>query len=66
MFHEWEKACTMRMTTICQTSCEGIVMDSGLVIVITNGIDNLDCIVDVDNPTYILMRNRGLIVATKR
>jgi len=56
----------MRMITICQTSCEGIVMDRGLVIVITNGIDNLDCIVNVNNPTYILMRNRGLIVATKR
>jgi len=63
-FHQWEKTGAMTMTTICQTSRVGIVMDSGLVTDITNGIDNLDCI--VDNPTYIQMRNRGHIEETKR
>jgi len=39
--YEWEKSWSMLMTTICQTSHMGIVMDSGLVTsIVTNGFIN--------------------------
>ncbi len=45
------------MTTICQTSHEGFVIDCGLVTTIINGINSQDSI--LYKPTYIWMMNGG-------
>jgi len=47
----------MKMTTICQTSHEGIVMDSSLVTAIINHINSLWSV--LDKPTYIWMKTGG-------